>query len=139
MIHFQNITGRSRSQLILEKQSSRPAVRRAWRADIRGLRGATILTDIRRMRARRNSGLFIASSVVRPAQLLQRFRPVPLNGAPGHPNETADLAVYQVQSAMQNQNILRALRQSGETLGQSSTFQGRRSQQHLPGNVFSYI
>ena len=114
-------------------------MRRAWRADIRGLRGATILTDIRRMRARRNSGLFIASSVVRPAQLLQRFRPVPLNGAPGHPNETADLAVYQVQSAMQNQNILRSLRQSGETLGQSSTFQGRRSQQHLPGNVFSYI
>ena len=51
------------------------------------------------------------------AQLLQRLRPVPLNGAPGHPNEIADLTVCQVQSAVQNQNTLLCLRQCGESLG----------------------
>ena len=51
------------------------------------------------------------------AQLLQRLRPVPLNGAPGHPNEIADLTVCQVQSAVQNQNALLCLRQCGESLG----------------------
>ena len=63
------------------------------------------------------------------AQLLQRFRPVPLNGAPGHSNEAADLAVYLIQSAVQNQN---ALRQSGEKNGQSSTFQRNCNEQRRP-------
>ena len=51
------------------------------------------------------------------AQFLQRPRPVPLNGAPGHPNEIADLTVCQVQGAVQNQNALLHLRQSRESLG----------------------
>lgn len=48
---------------------------------------------------------------------MQRLRPVPLNGAPGHPNEIANLTVCQVQGAVQNQNALLHLRQSGERLG----------------------
>ena len=40
-----------------------------------------------------------------------------LNGAPGHPNEIANLTVCQVQGAVQNQNALLHLRQSGKSLG----------------------
>ena len=42
---------------------------------------------------------------------------MPLNGAPGHPNEAAYLTVCQVQGVVQNQNALLRLRQSGESLG----------------------
>ena len=42
---------------------------------------------------------------------------MPLNGASGHPNKATDLTVCQIQGAVQNQNALLCLRQSGEGLG----------------------